>query len=672
MRSKFHLVRAMALASTSFLGLSGAAYGQQQLAAAGVPEQVTITGRLEEDLPARLAELGTRVNTVTSAEIQNGGYIDVGQALQTLVPGLFIAPKNGPFDYVDISFQGSRTQDVLWTVDGVRINNRLYGGTTPLDTLPASMIERIEVLEGPQALFYGTQGIAGAINIVTKDFSDRPDGRVNVGADTNSGRHVDGYFRDTLAGGHHIVVYGSEDKSEGFQPFRDQDYQPSQSDRKRGYDVLTVGGKYAYDFNSDLRFTVSEQHTDAKLDFASTQGQLQAFNERNEDVLSAKLDYTMTDRLQFFLKGYYHWWYAHYTEFDNDVDPVTGALTGGVTVIDDHDFWGFTDYGVNALVKFTPTPELDTYLGYDYQNYAGNDVVLVIEKQTEHVHAIFGEVATTPAFLSNVRVAAGFRYNAPSVGRSATVWNVTGRWDITPEFFVKGTVGTAFRLPTAEELFANDPNDERGNPNTKPEQSTNVNASVGGNFGTNMLHWEIVGFARDIKNLIGIQSFDSTTNQDVFGNTPGTVRVRGGEFILDAAFTPELSGSFSYTHSDAKDAFHQQIRRVPKDLIKGAVDYHPMDWFGLFASVNYFGDTFETLGGIREKYGSVAVFDIGARVFLDMERHHRIDVNLHNVFDKQYATHLTRGFQDAGGASYLVSDLGLPRTLSVHYTYNFF
>jgi vitamin B12 transporter len=211
-----------------------------------------------------------------------------------------------------------------------------------------------------------------------------------VGADTNSGRHLDGYFRDKL-GGNSFVVYGSADKSEGFQPFHDQDYQPSQTDRRRGYDVLTIGGKYARDLTGDLRFTLSEQHTDAKLDFTSTQLQRQAFNERNEDILSTKFDYTPSDRLQLFLKGYYHWWYAHYTEFDNDLDS-TGALTGSVSVIDDHDFWGFTDYGVNALAKFTPTPEIDTYLGYDYQNYAGNDVVLVIEKKTEHVHAVFGEV----------------------------------------------------------------------------------------------------------------------------------------------------------------------------------------------------------------------------------------------------------------------------------------
>jgi vitamin B12 transporter len=285
---------------------------------------------------------------------------------------------------------------------------------------------------------------------------------------------------------------------------------------------------------------------------------------------------------------------------------------------------------------------------------------------------LFSEVATTPAFLSNARLAAGFRYNDPSKGRSATVWNVTGRWDIAPDFFIKGMVGTAFRLPTAEELFANDPNDERGDPNTKPESSTNVNLSVGGNLGGRVFHWEVVGFARDIKNLIGLASFDSTTNQDVFGNVPGTVRVRGGQFILDANFTPELSGAFSYTHSEAKDSTHLQIRRVPEQLAKATIDYHPMDWFGLFASVNYVGKVFNTTAGTRREYGNYVVLDLGARAFLDMERHHRIDLNLQNVFDEDYTSQLATGIQDVGGAAYVAQFRGLPRTLSVHYTYNFF
>jgi outer membrane cobalamin receptor len=75
-------------------------------------EQVTVTAnRLEEEIPQELAKYGTRVDVITSAQIKNGGFVDVAQALETLAPGLFIAPKNGRFDYVHASFQGSTTGD---------------------------------------------------------------------------------------------------------------------------------------------------------------------------------------------------------------------------------------------------------------------------------------------------------------------------------------------------------------------------------------------------------------------------------------------------------------------------------------------------------------------------------------------------------------------------------
>ena len=116
---------------------------------------------LRENLATDLEEYGSRVEVVTAEQIQNGGFADASQALQMLVPGLTILPKNGAFDYVNASLLGGRKQDVIWLVDGVRISNRLYTTTTPLDTIPANMIERIEVIKGGQSLFYGTSAISG-------------------------------------------------------------------------------------------------------------------------------------------------------------------------------------------------------------------------------------------------------------------------------------------------------------------------------------------------------------------------------------------------------------------------------------------------------------------------------------------------------------------------------
>jgi Outer membrane cobalamin receptor protein len=111
-------------------------------------ELVVQGSALEETLPSELADYGAELEIIDSEQLEKSGTSDVGQALQGNVPGLFLSPKTGRGDYVDISIQGSRTEDVLWLVDGVRINNRLFGGTTPLDSISTPMIERIEVLEG--------------------------------------------------------------------------------------------------------------------------------------------------------------------------------------------------------------------------------------------------------------------------------------------------------------------------------------------------------------------------------------------------------------------------------------------------------------------------------------------------------------------------------------------
>jgi outer membrane cobalamin receptor len=631
-------------------------------------EKVTVTAKkLEEQLSVILEQQGVRVGAITADQIARGGFLDIAQSLQMLAPGLYISPKNGPFDYVDASLLGSRTEDILWLIDGVRINNRLYGGTTPLDTLPAAIVDRLEVLEGGQALFYGTEAAAGAIDILTKEFSDAPDGALSLGGDTNDSGHFDGYYRDAIDRSH-FVMFADVDVSNGFQPFRTQDIQPSDTDRDRAYRVYTVGGKYAYDFGDDLRYSMLLEHTSAKLNFSLPFLVAQAFNDRNEDILTSKLDYTASDRLQFFVKGYYHWWYSHYTEFDN----VIGS-PGTLSTIEDDGFWGYVDRGINLMAKFKLGAGFDEILGYDFQNYEGHDAVLVIQQKTESVNAFFAQIATSPELIEHIAFAVGVRYNDPTVGQSATVWTASGRHDFSDELFVRGQVGTAFRLPTAEELFANDPFDERGDPNLKPEKSTNVNLSLGGKLG-GVLTWELVGFWRDVTDLIEFASFDATTQQAVFGQVPGTVRVRGAEADVRAEF-PDFSAALSYTYSHSVEAGNQQIDAVPVQQAKATFDYHPPARpFGVTASAIFVGAEWQSGLGVgtgRAEYGRYPLVDLAARYFIDAQRHHIVSVRLENAFDRQYATSLGTAERDSDGSDYVYWNLGVPRTLQARYTYKF-
>jgi outer membrane cobalamin receptor len=642
-------------------------------------EEVVVIGHsLEDDLPAQLAEFGTRVDVVTAAQIQNGGYIDVAGALEFQAPGLYITSKNGPFDYVQISFQGSRTEDVLWLVDGIRLHNRLHAGTTPLDTIPAAMVDHIEVLNGGQALFYGTQAIAGAVNIVTKPFTDHPTGSASVGADSNDGKHLSGYFSDMLAN-NYFVLYGSHDESPGIQPYPTADYQPSGTDRHRDYSVTTIGGKYGYNFPDNLALTLMAQHTDAKLDFAKPYLVYDAFNQRDENLLSLKLDWLPSDAFKVYVKDYYHWWSSYYTELDNGsvAYTYTPGAPGQITVVNDHDFWGFKDYGLNVLAEAALNRGMQYLLGYDLQGYTGRDAVLVIQQETEHVNAVFGQLRTTPDFIPGAHLALGARYNMPSFGQNAFVWNGMGQYDITDAFFVRANFGTAFRLPTAEELFANDPDDERGDPNLKPETSSNANASIGGKWdiGPSALSWEAITFYRRIKNLIDYQYLDTATGQEVFGNVPGTVTVRGEELTLAAYITPSLSGNLSATYSHARQSGDDfQFDQVPVTQAKAGVDYHPAARYG--ASINYVrvGDLDDEplgVGNGRVGYGNYSLLEVSGRVFLDPDRHQRVDLHVTNLFNHVYYTSLAYGFEDVSQAGYVTHNLGLPRTFQLNYTYAF-
>jgi vitamin B12 transporter len=657
-----------AVAALLLCAIAPAQAGEASSPIAAVPMdelgEVTIVGRLEETLPQELERFGTRVTTISGEQVEQGGYSDISQALQALAPGMYVTPLSGAFDYMELSFQGSRASEVVWLVDGIRLNNRLYSTTTPLDTIPAHLVERIEILEGGQGLFYGTQSVAGAVNIVTKQLSDQPKGQIELGLDTNEGKHANGFF-STAVGEHRFVLFASKDKADGFNPFSDADRQPSSTDRERGYDVTNFGLKYAQDFGDAVRTSFGYQHTDATLDYVRPFAIAKASNARNEDLLTAKLDIAPTEHVDLYLKGYYHDWDTLYSEVDN----LPG---GGTEVISDNEFWGFEDYGANLLAKFSPGGPLEYFVGWDYQHYSGEDEVFLIAPLAETVHAPFAQVRTSSVFSERVRLSLGARHNNPGHGKSATVWSATGHWDITAGLFARTAFGTAFRLPDAYELFVVDPCCEQGNPNLKPERSKYWNLSVGGRGGSGdaQFGWELVGFARNVQDLIDI--VDAPGGGETLDNTPGTTKVRGGEFILSGKLSFGVLANASFTVTDAKPAnSNLQQQEIPKTLLKLVLGYEPQN-LPLYAGLTlaHTGNVYRNAAGIRQNYGKYTVMDLNGGLKLGMDGRHRLNLRLENALDEKYATRMRTGETDAGD-NYAYSFRGTPRTLHMSYSYRF-
>ncbi|GAA5056315.1 hypothetical protein GCM10023208_21000 [Erythrobacter westpacificensis] len=249
------------------------------------------------------------------------------------------------------------------------------------------------------------------------------------------------------------------------------------------------------------------------------------------------------------------------------------------------------------------------------------------------------------------------------------MWNLSGRYDDDSGFFGRALVGTAFRLPTAYELYVIDPCCETGNPNLVGESSFNTELGFG--FIGDRVNVELLGFYREVEDLIGI-TYDLPAYPDGFlVNTDGQVKVWGGEFIVNAQLSDVFSVTLDYTHTEAEEeGTDEQIQDVPRDLAKLILNARSTDGqFGGNVAVNYVGDVFDSVsGGIgRVEHGNYAVVDLSAFAYPDRDQRHRIGVRLENLFDADYATRITRVRRDADGSSYAADNLGTPLTL--HATY---
>ncbi len=122
------------------------------------------------------------VDVLTPAELQSTGYTEVTQMLSLLIPS-YNAPQASITDGSDhvrpATLRGLGPDQTLILVNGkrrhtsalVHVNGSVGRGSTGVDlnAIPASAIERIEVLRDGAAAQYGSDAIAGVINIVLKE-----------------------------------------------------------------------------------------------------------------------------------------------------------------------------------------------------------------------------------------------------------------------------------------------------------------------------------------------------------------------------------------------------------------------------------------------------------------------------------------------------------------------
>jgi vitamin B12 transporter len=238
------IVAALAAAITALPERSDA---QQVADTATVLDPVIVTAT---KLPTPRNQLPSSVSVLSGEQLRAQGIRSVHEALRT-VAGLNVVETSSFGSATSLFVRGAESDYVKVLVDGVPLN--LPGGSIDLANLTLDNIERIEVVRGPTSVLYGSDAVAGVVQLFTA--AGRGPMRANLGV--RGGTHSSIVVDADIVGGAEELGYSlgfSRAASDGLYDFNSE------------YDNLALSGSVGYrpDSHSDarlsLRYGDSEYH----------------------------------------------------------------------------------------------------------------------------------------------------------------------------------------------------------------------------------------------------------------------------------------------------------------------------------------------------------------------------------------------------------------------------
>ncbi|MBM4196253.1 MAG: TonB-dependent receptor [Gammaproteobacteria bacterium] len=199
------------------------------LAAAADPGEIVVTGtRLA--IPVGAEPAG--VTVFDRRDIEATGETALPELLRRVSGVQVVQPGAG--GVTQLFMRGSEPNFVIVLIDGVRVNdpNNTRGGSFDFAAVNLDDIERIEIVRGPQSSIYGSDGLAGVIQIFSREASVRPSAALRAAAGMDGYRSLGGSAAGTAAPGGFSLYANYRDDGEAVPGSR--------------YEATTVGARWQY------------------------------------------------------------------------------------------------------------------------------------------------------------------------------------------------------------------------------------------------------------------------------------------------------------------------------------------------------------------------------------------------------------------------------------------
>ena len=205
----------------------------------------------------RLKSTATPVRVLSAQELQEQGISTFDAALTRMMPQVSMAPNSmGSF----LRLNGLGNKYILILVNGQKLTGDI-SNNVDLNRINMSRVKRIEVLDGAASSLYGSDAIAGVINIIT----DQPTQQVvSVESDTRvsgKGQLTEAVTLDIFTKGFGSYTSFTHDRADSYQNSgleyvkgSDTETQPTIAPLYTGYRSNLIGQKFTFAPNDRLAF----------------------------------------------------------------------------------------------------------------------------------------------------------------------------------------------------------------------------------------------------------------------------------------------------------------------------------------------------------------------------------------------------------------------------------
>lgn len=390
-----------------------------------------------------IEEVTIPVSVVTSKQIQHSGSLRLSDILGEQT-GLQVVNDHG----TGIQVQGFASDYTLIMIDGNPVIGRT-AGTLDLSRISVRNVKQIEIVKGPSSALWGSDALAGVINIITENSTDPLSVRLTSRYGMNNTLDLSGDVSfNTKRWQNDLFINRNSSGGYRLNPNSISQTVPEYANYTFSYNTdVEISDQILFDASARY-FTETQDNVSS---ISSGDGEIQildSYVSREDFVAEPTLSYTAIERLNLDL--------SWMTSFYKTVSDLTFE-DSGVT------------YEYSEFNQYYNKPELQASYRWtdNHHSIAGGGVIL--ERLDAERYPGQPNFTTNFAFLqhswipsSKLEITGGFRFDGHSEYSSQISPKFSARYNLTDRIQLRGSVGRGFKAPEFRQLFLNFTNPTAG------------------------------------------------------------------------------------------------------------------------------------------------------------------------------------------------------------------